>query len=326
MTLSGHHMPMDSLIRLLPMHLWLGRHDRVLSVGPTLAKVVPGLPEGLEGRLTKARGGGKATEAIRLAVERDKRLFLRVSHAPDLVLRGHGVEVGDGGVLVNLGFGIGLHRAIRKANLTDYDFAPSELAMEFLFLHEAKRGILNELTRFNDQLEQSRKMALLQAQTDPLTGLANRRGLEIALAATLRTVAEGAGAPFALIHMDLDHFKQVNDRLGHKAGDDLLRDVGRILREQIRKADTAARIGGDEFVLILLDVDSQSALQELAARIISAIKSLSPPELGDLKVSASLGIVVWRSGRTTCADSLSAMADEALYASKRQGRGCATIV
>ncbi|WP_405405698.1 GGDEF domain-containing protein [Paracoccus sp. Ld10] len=255
-------------------------------------------------------------------------MFLRVVQSRDLVLRGHGVQVDDGTLLVNLGFGIGLHRAIRAASLTDDDFAPSELAMELLFLHEANRGVLTELSRFNAQLAQSHELAVLQAQTDALTGLQNRRGLEVALSMLLRTAdsTDEVAQPFAIAHLDLDHFKQVNDQLGHQAGDDLLRAVGAVLRAHIRKADTAARVGGDEFVLILRGMTSKPALLHLAERIIAAIKALSPPELIDLQVTASLGILVWHPGGSDQPEQILAMADKALYLSKGAGRGCATIL
>ncbi|WP_408594071.1 GGDEF domain-containing protein [Paracoccus marcusii] len=323
-------MSVQALGQLLPMHLWLSACGKVLSVGPTLSKLIPDLADGLADRLVSGRAGQGPCplQAIRTAVEHRRRLFLRVVQSRDLVLRGHGVQVDDGTLLVNLGFGIGLHRAIRAAGLTDDDFAPSELAMELLFLHEANRGVLTELSRFNTQLAQSRELALLQAQTDPLTGLQNRRGLEIALSLSLRTAdfADEVAHPFAIAHLDLDHFKQVNDQLGHQAGDDLLRAVGAVLRSHIRKADTAARIGGDEFVLILRGMTSRAALQQLADRIIVAIRALSPPELTDLQVSASLGILVWHPGGPDQPEQVLAMADKALYLSKGAGRGRATII
>ncbi len=319
-------MPASALAQLLPMHLWLREDGTLISAGRTLAKLLPDLDDGLVGRLSGARPGEPSDPmtAIRGAVDGRRRLFLRVEGS-QLVLRGHGVRVAGGSVLLNLGFGIGLHHAIRQAALTDDDFAPSDLAMELLFLQEANRGVLNELSRFNEQLEQSRARALLQAQTDPLTGLGNRRKLESTLSAALKTSETGEIRPFALVHLDLDNFKQVNDLLGHQAGDDLLRAVGKVLRDQIRHADTATRIGGDEFVLLLPGMTSRPALKQLSARIIGAINALTPPELPGLPVSTSLGIVVWPTDGAEHPDEVLALADEALYASKRSGRSRATI-
>lgn len=316
--------------QLLPMHLWVAEDGRVLSAGPTLSKLIPGLHLGLDGRLAGARAGQgtQPLDAIRRAVDLHRRLFLRVVESRDLVLRGHGVRTVGDAMLVNLGFGIDLHRAIRAAGLTDDDFAPSELVMELLFLHEANRGVLTEVSRFNAQLAESREMAILQAQTDPLTGLGNRRGLEIALALSLRRpeTPDEAAPPFALVHLDLDHFKQVNDQLGHAAGDELLRAVGGVLRRQIRKADTAARIGGDEFVLILKGMVAPAALQQLADRIIAAIRALTPPALPGSPVSASLGIIICEPSDGETPEEVLAMADKALYQSKNTGRSRTTIL
>jgi diguanylate cyclase (GGDEF)-like protein len=315
----------NALSKLLPMHLLLTDQGKILSIGPTLAKLLPALRDGLQDVLTSGRAGQKAEplEAIRIAVDTQTRLFLRLRQSSDLVLRGHGGGVTPEKMLVNLGFGIGLHQAVRQAGLTDADFAPSELAMELLFLQEANRGVLTELQRFNQQLATAREVALLEAQTDPLTGLGNRRALEGVLAGALHSNAKQR--PFAVIHMDLDHFKQVNDTLGHKAGDDLLQGVAHVLRNHIRQDDIAARIGGDEFVMVLCGMSNQSALAQLANRIITAIQDLSPPELSDMKVSASMGIVIWTHPRTETPIGLLELADAALYESKRTGRGRATF-
>ncbi|WP_282602764.1 GGDEF domain-containing protein [Paracoccus sp. PARArs4] len=323
-------MPAPSLGALLPMHLVVSRDGAVLSVGPTLAKIAPQLAQGLD-LLLPARGD-KTRPLLAIcsdAVASGERLFLRIAGIDDLVLRGHAVELAGGAMLLNLGFGADLKAAIRRAGLTDDDFAPSELAMEFLFLQEANLGVLRELARFNSQLARSREAAIQQAQTDPLTGLGNRRGLELALQAALKRPHEVGMSPeecaFALVHLDLDHFKQVNDRLGHKAGDELLRHVGVVLRGIVRKVDIAARIGGDEFVLILRRMTNHGDIGRIADRLIGSIRALSPPELGELRVSASLGVVIWRPGDTEDMVDLLHQTDEALYASKREGRGRATI-
>lgn len=321
----------EDLTRILPMHVWLGPQGRVLSVGSTLLKLVPELTEGLQGRLTDAHSPADADlfERIQAAVQTGRRLFLRIEAHPDLVLRGHAVRAEAGTVLLNLGFGIAVQRAIAAADLTASDFAPTELVMEFLFLHEANRGVLRELERFTSQLADARRIALSQAHSDSLTGLMNRRGLDLILSGLMRRAdklpTSSRVQPFALVHVDLDHFKEVNDTLGHKAGDDLLRDVGSLLRLAIREADTAARIGGDEFVLLIRGMTCPDQLSQLAGRIIASIQSISPPQLPDLLVSASVGVVIWQPGSNRCPDALFALGDEALYQSKRAGRGRVTI-
>lgn len=327
----GPTLSHDALMRMLPMHIWLGSDGAVLSVGSTLLKLVPDLAEGLPGRLSDARSdpGCCVLQRIGAAAADGVRLFLRVASRPDLVLRGHAVPVGNGTLLLNLGFGIAVHRAISAADLIDSDFPPTDLAMEFLFLHEANRAVLSELARFNAQLAKARRVALTQAHSDALTGLTNRRGLELALSALLRPAQEERFAPmaqdFSIVHLDLDHFKEVNDTLGHQAGDDLLRDVGGVLRHATRTADTAARLGGDEFVLILRGVTCPDLLTQLCDRLIASICAIGASGAPGLSVSASMGVVIWRQGSNPDPDALLSLADQALYRSKRAGRGRMTI-
>lgn len=327
----GPGLTLRAMGRFLPMHLWMQDSGKVMSVGPTLLKLLPDLPAGLDGQLVNSRAGRGPSplNAIRDAVDLGRRLFLRAVEVPDIVLRGHGERVSDGSMLVNLGFGIGLHRAIRRAGLTDDDFCPSDLAMEFLFLQEANRGVLTVLSEFNEELARARKIALQQAKTDALTGLHNRRGLEINLAQALQPAGhrlEETSVPVALIHLDLDNFKLVNDLLGHLAGDALLRRVGTILQEQVRKTDTAARIGGDEFFLIMKGMTSHAALRDLSLRIIGSIESLTPDGLAERRVSASAGIVLRLPGGTETLEDVLALTDKALYQAKAAGKGCAVIL
>lgn len=316
-----------ALSRILPMHLRLDPAGRVISAGETLLKIVPGLAEGVQGRLAplRAHDGRDVIEAVHLAASEGRRLFLGLCHRPEIVLRGHAVGAEDGTILLNLGFGLSLRRAIAACDLTDADFPPTDLVMEFLFLHEANRGVLSELSRFSANLETARRMALSEAHSDALTGLLNRRGLTLALAALLRPGQADGPRPFALVQLDLDHFKPVNDRLGHQAGDALLVEIATALRQTIRQADTAARLGGDEFVVILRDMTCREQLGRMAARIIEAVEARSPAGIAPLKVGASLGIVICQGAGDLEAEAILAAADRALYRSKDAGRGRATI-
>ncbi|MDM7458343.1 MAG: GGDEF domain-containing protein [Paracoccus sp. (in: a-proteobacteria)] len=320
----------DALNRLLPMHLLLSAEGRVISVGATLRKALPGIDRGIRDQLSDARAFGDSDVLCRIhAASRDgSRLFLRATDIPDLILRGHAVQGVDGQVLLNLGFGIGIGQAITRLGLTDADFSPTDLVLEFLFLLEANRAVLAELARFNAQLSQARRLALTQAHSDSLTGLTNRRGAEAILAGMLWKGVDDRRAqePFALVHLDLDHFKAVNDRLGHKAGDDLLRRVAEALKQTLRKADTAARIGGDEFLLILRGMTCALQLEQLCQRLIVAIERTSPAELPEIRISASLGVVVWTPLCGLDAEGLLLLSDKALYQSKHRGRGVVTIL
>lgn len=309
--------------RLLPMHLLLDRQGRILSVGATLQKILTAGAGDVAAMFLNARpdGARDPVAAIRAAAATGERLFLRLRRPPSLDLRGHAVSAGDL-LLVNLGFGIALPEAVRDAQLTERDFAPSDLAMELLFMREAIRGVLGELSRFNLQLETAREAAELQAQTDPLTGLLNRRGLEAGLSDLRRVPRTG----FALAHLDLDHFKTVNDRWGHAMGDQVLRRVADVLRQETRAGDIAARIGGDEFVVILRGLDDVRVLKRRARRIIAGIEDAISARGDGCKVSASIGIVLSHRYGALPVERMLTDADAALYRSKHDGRGRVTIL
>jgi diguanylate cyclase (GGDEF)-like protein/PAS domain S-box-containing protein len=157
-----------------------------------------------------------------------------------------------------------------------------------------------------------------QAIHDPLTGLANRRHLEESLPRELHRAARARSA-LCVGMLDLDHFKGFNDTFGHDAGDSLLRELGRLLRERVRKSDIACRYGGEEFVLVLPD-SSLSATFQKAEEIRLLVKKLQIHHrdqlLGSMTVSA--GIAEACEGIT--ARELLRQADEALYAAKHAGR------
>ncbi|MCA1990187.1 MAG: GGDEF domain-containing protein [Desulfarculus sp.] len=165
-----------------------------------------------------------------------------------------------------------------------------------------------------------------EATLDPLTGLANRRKLE-ELAAKSLAVARRHGRPLALLMMDIDHFKQINDQRGHQAGDAALTALAEICQRQLREEDTLARFGGDEFVALLPHTDLDQAL-ETAERLRSEVESFGRPEGGPLPgLTISLGVSVFQPGDSNFA-ALLARADAALYQAKAQGRNrvCQALV
>jgi diguanylate cyclase (GGDEF)-like protein len=231
-------------------------------------------------------------------------------------LRGLAMALPESGqVLVNLTFGIDIVAAVRAYGLTVADFAPTDLAMELLYLAEANRAVTGELRGLNLRLDGARLAAEEEALTDPLTGLKNRRAADAILARLC-----DARMQFGLLHMDLDFFKTVNDTLGHAAGDHVLGEVARVLRRQIRAEDCAARIGGDEFVVILVGRTDPVQLRAVAERIIAGVSKPIGFDGRDARVSASVGIVRSIERETRSPSELLADADAALYRAKRDGR------
>lgn len=313
----------DALAQLMPMSLRVTPEGVISYAGPTLAKICPELP--LKGRhvlevfeIKRPRGAQALT---RLLSETGGQVHLMfIGPSPQTALRGVWARTDDGGAVVNLSFGIGVVEAVAKYDLTLADFAPTDLAVEMLYLVEAKSAVSEELNSLMQRLEGARINAEERAFTDTLTGLKNRRAMDFVLDGLIR-----AGRKFTLMHIDLDFFKQVNDTHGHAAGDHVLEHVSRILRQQTRDDDVAVRVGGDEFLLILPDRIARDDVVTLAQRLIAAMEH--PIPFGDVvcRISASIGIAQSTLYDTPDADRILADTDTATYASKHAGRAQATM-
>lgn len=158
----------------------------------------------------------------------------------------------------------------------------------------------------------------LEARQDVLTGLPNRRALDERLPEAMARVMR-SGKPLALLFMDLDGFKAVNDDHGHDAGDALLREVARRLLEAVRQTDHVARLAGDEFVVLLEGIGEADALA-FAERLVARVEA--PVRLGDAQaeVSTSIGVALYGPGDVGTAAQLLKRADVAMYAAKRAGK------
>jgi diguanylate cyclase (GGDEF)-like protein len=152
-----------------------------------------------------------------------------------------------------------------------------------------------------------------EARIDSLTGLANRRAVEEILAAEISR-AQRFGHQLAVVLLDLDRFKQINDSFGHAAGDAMLRAVSRLLTSLARQGDTVARWGGEEFVVVLPETDLVGALR-FAERLRRTIEA---HEVGDMRTSASCGVATMLAEDSV--EDLLGAADQALYQAKSNGR------
>ncbi len=178
------------------------------------------------------------------------------------------------------------------------------------FLSGKKR--LENLRTTNEQLA---RMAI----TDPLTGVGNRRHFDDALIAELKR-NNRSRTPLALLMIDIDHFKRVNDSIGHQAGDRILKIVAETLRVSVRNYDTLCRFGGEEFAIIMPDTSSGQAatVAERIRREIAAINAQCA--YGDFPLTVSIGLRAVRETETIEAAQLISEADQALYRAKNDGR------
>ena len=158
-----------------------------------------------------------------------------------------------------------------------------------------------------------------QARHDHLTGLPNRVFLLDRLDGMMRRMYEAGRQPFAVLFLDLDRFKLINDSMGHAAGDAMLLEVGRRIRTAIGAEDVVARLGGDEFAIVLAAVDGASAAEARAARILARLGRSMWVAGRELFPSASIGIALWQP-RYRHADELLRDADAAMYRAKACGR------
>ena len=185
----------------------------------------------------------------------------------------------------------------------------------------ASGKIENYVAVFSDISERkaSEERVSYLAHHDPLTGLANRLALGLHLGHQL-AVARRNGTRVALLFIDLDGFKPVNDRYGHVAGDRLLVALAARLRRQARESDLVARLGGDEFVIVIEGGFTDHHLAAISADLLAAVAEPCPLATGDVQVSCSIGIACApRDGDTP--DALLTTADAAMYQAKAAGRG-----
>ena len=170
-----------------------------------------------------------------------------------------------------------------------------------------------------------RQLAML-ALRDQLTGLANRQLLQEKLSLAI-SAAHDSGRPLAVVFLDLDGFKAVNDELGHKHGDDVLREVSRRLRDAVRQHDTVGRLGGDEFVAICEEADLDAAAS-IADRIRLAVRQPIEGLPEHLPVSASVGVAMYvpTEDELPTFDHLLNLADHAMYEGKAAGKDRVTFV
>jgi len=183
---------------------------------------------------------------------------------------------------------------------------------------------IDQIASAHEALEKLQDELAVQATHDPLTGLANRtQSMRLLAGALGRSRRRRTG--IALLFIDLDGFKGVNDNHGHRTGDEVLRHVARRMQQEIREGDWVARLGGDEFVVGVEDVTDESGPITLGHRLIASISQpIQVDEELTVHVGASVGIALGRGGQTDV-ETLLHEADLAVYRAKAAGRGCVEL-
>ncbi len=305
---------------LMPMHVLISPDGIVRHAGPTLAKVHP--DQRLVGTaffdLFELRRPAMAADIGAVCRAAGAKIALRLRDPDRTPVKGSAICLtGDDGVLMNLSFGIAVVDAVARFGLAGSDFAATDLTLELLYLVEANAAAMDEASKTGVRLAGAKDAAQAEALTDTLTGLDNRRALDLALA---RRAARGTA--FSLMHVDLDFFKAVNDTLGHAAGDLVLQSVARCLRRVTREGDVVARVGGDEFVIVIDRMTDEARLGALAARLIAGLEEPVPYGDSVARISASIGIAASTLYLGPDPERMQRDADAALYESKRRGRAC----
>lgn len=215
--------------------------------------------------------------------------------------------------------------------LTGHEAITVPLAVEKAFVHrqlrEENEGLQEDLGRsmadlavLNQKLEKTIRQLEVTARTDELTGLSNRRWLNLMLEGRWAE-AQRHELSMAFLMIDLDGFKQLNDRLGHQRGDELLRIVGEVIDGNCREIDVAARYGGDEFCILMPHTDLDAAMH-VARRISDAFTARTDAlDLGSVRVGLSIGVGHRDLSDPRSAEDLVRHADEAMYAAKASSVG-----
>lgn len=179
--------------------------------------------------------------------------------------------------------------------------------------------------RYQERMRETYEQSLALALTDSLTGLYNRRYLLTHLGRLMSDTAERQ-KPLALLVIDVDHFKDVNDTYGHAVGDRVLQHITELMRSSVRNVDLVSRLGGEEFVVVMPDTPEPFAM--VVAERLRDVIACTPMKIDDgreLTVTISIGCALRNSQGEDSIDKLIGRADDALYQAKRQGRNRVTL-
>jgi diguanylate cyclase (GGDEF)-like protein len=219
-------------------------------------------------------GVGKTVEALKLEQERTDPAFVALANELERIQMSETTAADVSKTIADLTLALAMSATVAVIGVLLYRFEREHRASR-----RANEEMLHQQQIALHTLTEHEALVRHQSLHDPLTGLSNRRALSELLA---------ADGHHALLLIDLDDFKPVNDRLGHAAGDDLLVDIGKRLLAEVRPADTVVRLGGDEFAILIHDGDATAAVH-VAKRIVKAVGE--PFEIAGATVQISASVV-----------------------------------
>lgn len=305
---------------VLPFHLIIERNGKLRHAGPSFHKLFPDMQivgAQMFDLLKVRRPAGITDVAGLLGVERE-RLTLLAPALDNAKMKAVAVSLGQGALLLDLSIGAGVLDIVSRCNLKNKDFSPADPTVDMIYMMEVQSFVYQQHKTQSQKLQGAKVQAEEEAYTDALTGLANRRALESHMTRLLR---RNKGKGFVLMQIDLDRFKAVNDAYGHAAGDMVLQETSSRLRRRMRASDLVARVGGDEFVIIMSDFGTAEMVRTVAERVIGDLHQPFRFENVDCRIGASIGATIVAAGSQRAAEDILAAADRALYTSKERGRG-----
>ncbi len=314
-------LAVDMLDILLPLHIQVDTSGKISHIGPMFSRLLQGqkaIGENLTD-LLEFRRPHNLSSWQQLHKITGAPITARLRAMPNCNLKAVCVPLaGSDAVLIDFSLGAAVYDIVAAKNLNRSSFSPADPTAVMLYLKEMQFTFLGSSIALNSRLDGAKTTAETQAYTDPLTGLPNRRGL---FGFIQRLLDRNTPVNFGVMQIDLDFFKAVNDTHGHAAGDHVLQEVAKVLQSETRSTDMVARIGGDEFVIVLSNCEDQDHQSEVAARIIRRVAE--PIRFGQItcRIGASIGAATAAVGDAVSAEALLDRADKALYLSKRNGRG-----
>lgn len=313
----------DTLNALFPMHVILDQDGTIRDVGPTLEKI---LRRDVRGHklfdvfdIKKPRSINDI-KGLRAACGRKIVMSATLEQGEMVDFRSLATAIGHDGeeLLIDFTFSADFVDLVQSLDLSSTDFKPNDFSLDMVYTIETQRTLVEDSNKLTMALEESRKEAEDAANIDVLTGIANRRSLYQALATKLGDDSDAIEG--FLLHIDLDKFKSINDSFGHAAGDHVLQHTAAVLKGLAESGEIAARIGGDEFAMVVSGERSRAETLSLANKI--QVKVMAPIEFEDhvFRVGVSIGIVSLRDRKISAPDKLFTCSDIALYEAKRSNR------